>query len=166
MRWKLYIAAGTAASAFGVCGCGGSDSGTEAERAQGTTAEEPAAARGDDRALPRALFPRCGVDTFATPTVTRSPHGGWRVVYSYPTRAPRRPAKGQTSVLSLAERPPESTRLRYANARTIRVRGRRVDLTGGQGSWVAQWVTKRARYVAIANGESTAVLRKVIACTP
>lgn len=167
MRWKLQIVAGTLGLALAALGCGGSEPApSPGGRGQATTAESGKASDRREPAVPRPLYPRCGVETFAAPAVSRGPGGGWRVAYPPPQAASRPAAPGQTALVNLEERPPKSTRVSYPNARTTRVRGRRVDLLRHKGAVIAQWVTKRARYVAITFGLTSAELRKIIGCTP
>ncbi len=120
----------------------------------------------EEAPLRRALYPRCGVDGFGEPRVRRVERaGGWELLYTHPAaeNAPR--VKGLTTTFSLQERPPTSTRVRYAGQRTLNVAGRRVDLLANPGSFTAQWVTDQARYVVIGNGAG-ALVKKLVRCTP
>jgi hypothetical protein len=94
--------------------------------------------------------------------------GGWRVLYTYPKRAPRAASPDDTTLLSIEERPPSSMPVHYSkHPRHIRVGRRTVEVYAGQGVLVGQWTSARARYVAIMNGaRAERRLREVITCVP
>ena len=113
--------------------------------------------------LPRPIEPRCGVEGLATPSISRA-GPGWRLVYTYPTNAPRPPRPGEPSVISLDERHHKSRPVTYEDQKVVRVEGAKVDLVAKKGSIVAQWVTDEARYVVIMDG-SRRRLERLVACT-
>lgn len=148
-----------AALALAALGCGGSDSDEPDKPVQPPVSPTTAG-------LPKPFYPSCGVESFGPPRVTRAGPGGWRLFYAL-ANPPQDASSGRvTTQLSLDERPPDSQRVRYANARTIEIAGRRVDIFEFNQTWTAQWVTKRARYVGLSAGGGNAVLKRVVRCTP
>lgn len=144
-------------------GCAGSDQDDDEGMSQEALTETTAAA-----ALHAPIHPRCGLEGFGEPQVLEiEQFGGWRLVYTYP--APRPPqVKGMTTTLNLDQRPPDSPRLSYKGekgGRALRINGRKVDFLRRENAFSAQWITKRARYVALGNG-SGGILRTLVRCTP
>jgi hypothetical protein len=139
-----------------VAGCGEDDDADSPAATSTTARKQPAP-------LKRPLLPRCGVGHFASPVVNRAGLG-WRLYYSFPKGAPRQARPGEATVLSLAERPPDTTPVNLPNSDVVNVRGRRARIYLEGSNHIAEWTTDRARYVAIADGPLSD-LKRVIACS-
>jgi hypothetical protein len=122
--------------------------------------------------LMAAIYPRCGTETFARPAVTpitrTRPPKGWQVVFLYPPRAPKRPHPGQTTNITILETPPLGRPPKVPGAQEITVAGRRVSLRNraNKSFYAARWLTGKARYTALADGDTPAALKRIIACLP
>jgi hypothetical protein len=147
-------------------GCGGT------HKQASIPASAPQAPAQAAKPLAAAIYASCGVDTFAPPTATATsktrPPSGWQVTYLYPPRAPQRPRPGQTTIVTLVERPPVGPPPKLAGGREITVAGRRVSLVNRTKKtiYVAVWKTGRARYTALADGAKPTALKRIIACLP
>lgn len=148
-----------AALAVGTSGCGGSG-GPERQTQANTTPKD----RAPEARLSRPVEPRCGAEGLAAPVISRAA-SGWRLVYTYPRNAPREALPGEPTVISLDERHPRSQRVKYPNSRVLRLAGREVDVVRQNDNFIAQWVTKRARYNVITDA-SRERLERLVRCTP
>ena len=157
-----------------LAGCGGGgdkgSSGTTSSAAAttpttGTVAKAPASAAG----LAKPFYPSCGVKRFGKPTASPLVNNGaqyWQVDYKVPPTAPR--VTGLTSVVTIVEQAPTGPRGKVNGGHEIVVAGRAVSLsprTTKSPSNVAQWKTKAAKYLMLADG-TTATLRQIISCLP
>jgi hypothetical protein len=156
----------------GVAGCGSDDGGTEpaasaASPQPATTQEAPPP--DSSTVLAEPLLPRCGVDKLGKPqTEPKLNDGrtGWQIVYQNASSAPRVP--GQPSVVTIVEQPPAGPRGSLQGGRDVTVAGHKVsfrDATSETPSNVAQWKTRKARYVVLADGAPGA-LERIIGCLP
>jgi hypothetical protein len=150
---KFVTTALTAASCAALAaGCGG-----------GKTSSQAAAPS-------QPIAPTCGIDNFAAPHIgpAAGTGGGWELDYQYPPKAPRPPAPGETTVLAITEKAPIAGRKRVQGGHDVVVAGRQVSLLKANGgrAYVAEWTTKRARYIGLATGSKPDTLERVIGCLP
>lgn len=165
-----------AASAL-AAGCGASN-GTQPRSIAGPSTVPPTVRRttpSPTEPMPRAQLARCATAGFGRPVVKPTSTGtparsvtAWQVFYSVPVRPGHFPVRGQT-LLTLLERAPTRKRAQVAGGHVVNVGGRTVSLRvapPGLGSDVAEWETRRARYVALSLNLSVAQLEHFIACMP
>jgi hypothetical protein len=80
------------------------------------------------------------------------------------------PAKlGDTNNVLIIEQSPRLPPLGVKRGHTTVVAGRRVSIRSSSAkskTFVAQWNTSSARYIALANGTQQTVLERFIACLP
>ncbi len=126
---------------------------------------------GSGASLSHPLYPRCTFPTFRNPVTTPviGPGGGraWQVAYLPPPQAPVQAA--QTNNVLIIEQSPKLPQIGVKRGHTIVVAGRRVSFRSPEPrarEFVAQWNTKTARYVVIANGSSPTTIERFIACLP
>jgi hypothetical protein len=151
-RIVTAAAAGASCVAF-AAGCGSSHSSSDSPK------------------LAKAIPPSCGVDRFTPARTGPAPGrtGGWELIYQFPANPPRPPQPGETTVVDLVEEPPVSGHPRLKGGHDVTVAGRTVSLVPGAGvrrATVAQWTTRAARYIIIANGSSTDTLNRIVGCLP
>jgi hypothetical protein len=120
--------------------------------------------------LAKAIYPRCGVDSFE-PTRAR-PHprekGAWVLTYAIKRNPDRPPPPGATTGATIYESPPTGGRPKLGNGRDVTIAGRRVSLVDrtAQTSYVASWNTKTANYTVIADGSSPRAIGELVRCLP
>jgi hypothetical protein len=167
MRPTLRLA-GSLLVAAALAACGSDDSvGTGSVGGTETTVETVSDAKPRVKPLPRALYPRCIPRGFGQPAVGRAGLA-WRLIYRWPGNAPYAPPAG-TSFIQLQELPLETEPVEYTNPRTLRAGGRTVELVRQPDTQVplfhGQWAGKRARYVALVDGDAKRTFRRLAACT-
>jgi hypothetical protein len=121
--------------------------------------------------LARPVHPRCAFPRFDEPEVRRieGPTAGgkaWQVAY-LPRGSSTRP--GETSNVMIVEESPRLRQFGMEGGQPVTVAGRRVSIrppTPESRVYAAQWNTRRARYTALANGSTSTVLERFIACLP
>lgn len=165
MSSKVTSVAALFCAALVLVTCGDDDESPSRRAAEQRPAAETKPAGPPGPAQP--LLARCGTDHFGPPDAARDARG-WKITYQLRPGAQPRTAPAQTSVVTLLERSPTLPRGRLEGGRERVVEGRKVSFKDrtASTSYVAQWKTKRARYVAIVDGTSTLVLDRVIACMP
>jgi hypothetical protein len=165
-------------------GCGDDDSdgdrepaartGTDAASAETTASGELPAGL---PALRRPILPRCREKGFRKAAVTPMPPepedgfgAGWRVIYQFNQGfvAPKDP--DATTSITFLETAPATPRgqAQGEGVREALIAGRKVSLsgTGGRQAYIAIWKTRKARYLALANGNKRGILDRFIACMP
>ena len=155
-----------------LAGCGGGgDDGAAPATSSSTGSSSTAAAKAPASAagLAKPLYPSCGVGRFGKPSASPDVADGaqyWQVDYKVPPTAPR--VVGATTVVTIVEQQPAQPRGKIGGGHEIVVAGHKVSLsprTTKSPSNVAQWKTKAAKYLMLADG-TTAALKKIIACLP
>lgn len=159
------------ALAVSACGGGSEPSSGSADDGLPSTTTGPAAAPpAKAPGLANAIRPACGVGTLKKPHVDAQlgDNGGqyWRLVYESPVTAPR--IKGAITILTIVEQDPALPRGSLDGGHDVKVAGRSVSLRQGTKktpSNVAQWKTRKARYIVLADG-SLQSLERLIRCFP
>jgi hypothetical protein len=152
------------ASTLLLAACGGSHS----KATGGSGSGQRVAGASAPAFLAKPLYARCGTSTFVPPTTSGTARDGWQVVYAFPAISPRPPRPGQTTRITIVESSASGRRGQIRGGREIVVAGRSVsflDRTARAG-YVAQWKTKTAHYIALADGRSAQPFERVIACLP
>lgn len=123
---------------------------------------------GEGDGLAKPVFSNCVPKDFGKPRASRAGGKGsgfWLVYYFHDRRKPQK--IGDTTSVSITERPTRYPRGRIRGGREVTVAGRSVSLFGSSRiGYVAQWKTGRATYAAIANGAKPDVLKRFIKCMP
>jgi hypothetical protein len=149
-------------------GCGGGDD-NKSSTAAATTNKAPRPIRAD---LERPLYPQCSFPRFAKPHVQSfpGPTGGgkaWQVAFIPRGRTVRPPEV--TSNVMIVEESPKLTHVGVQGGSIRTVAHRRVSIrppTPKSAVYAAQWNTRAAHYTALANGKTSTVLERFIACMP
>jgi hypothetical protein len=136
--------------------------------------DDKGASATDDK-LDRPVYPRCGTDGFAKPTVQELESPGvdghvWSVRYTRRGSANQAPQPGQTTSLLVVESPPATALPKNPGLLKEQVIADRRVLfaspTPKSRVFAAQWKTKRAFYSLLANGKQETTVKRFIACLP
>jgi hypothetical protein len=163
----------TALALLGACaalfGCGGDDD----DDADGEGGARIGAGPDLERAYLARSGPDCRFPEFGKPQTQQiigTTGGGkaWQVVYLPPRGATPRPGE-TTNVMIVEESPKVEAKFGVEGGQTVTVAGRSVSLaepSAEEDLYLAQWITEKARYTVLADGNTSTVLERFIACLP